>query len=50
MQEREKERNRDVEGVYYKAIEKQLELVYRVNGNMDYRGSKLKEKKFRGLN
>ena len=27
MQERERERNRDVEGVCYKAIEKQLELI-----------------------
>lgn len=47
---RERERNRDVEGVYYKAIEKQLELIYRVNGNTDYRGSMLKGKKFRRLN
>lgn len=46
---RERERNRDVEGVCYKAIEKQLELIYKVNLNMDYRGSMLKGKKFRRL-
>ena len=45
-----RERNRDREGVYYKTIEKQLELIYRVNGNTDYRGSKLKGKKFKRLN
>lgn len=50
MQERERERNRDGEGVYYQTIEKQLELIYRVNGNTDYRGSKLKGKKFKRLN
>ena len=47
MQERE--RNRDGEEVYYKTKEKQLELIYRVNGNMDFRGSKLKGK-FKRLN
>lgn len=47
MQERE--RNGDGEEVYYKTVEKQLELIYRVNGNTDYRDSKLKGK-FKRLN